>query len=105
MVVVAMEEAPFLVSMHPVVCGVKIENQFIRCFSVRGDERIEQHLVQANGHLPVNPVFQPAQRGLPAQHGIAFNASLEGKIGSQGLVIVEILIAQSEPIHPLPEQA
>lgn len=90
MVVVTMEKTPFLVTMHRVVGGVEVENQFLGWSIKGGDEALHQHPVDRPRRPPIGPVLKPAQRRRAGQRPVALNRRLQGQVVAQRIMVVQI---------------
>ena len=100
-----MEEAAFLLPMHPVIRAVKIQNQFWGCLLKGGDELINHDFLHQPGHLTVGPVLPPAECGAAGQGFVPFGRTLPSQILSQMVVIVQILITQAQTIDALTNES
>ena len=60
-IVITMEEAPFLQAVHPVVGGIKVENQLFGWLGKGCDELLHQHMVNGDRRLTAHTVLQTAQ--------------------------------------------
>src|SRR5262245_617405 len=111
-VVIAVEEASFLLAVQRQIGGVYIQNDLFRCVCLGLDKDSDEQLVDSL--LPERDLlvsillalakFQPVQRALTRQRPIELLASsqyAEQRICSQLLVIVQVFIAQSQPVHSL----
>ena len=108
MIVVAVEESPLLVAVDGVVGGVEVEDQVLGRLGVSGDELIDQDLGARDQRLAVDAVLQAAEgrgRG-EGQLGIGASSGghLQHRVGAEGLMVVEILVAQGDGDDPLGEQ-
>ena len=116
-VIVAMEETPFLLAMQGVVGGVQIENDVRGRARVRFDEQVHEQLLDRGavatdlvveaGSLSTAPGGsrstcrrreRKARLQLARQHR-------KQRIVPQGVVVVEILVAQRQTENPLPNRA
>lgn len=104
MVVVAVKEAAFLLSMHPVIGGIKIQDEFLRCLIKGGDKDLHEQVVHLPGRFPIHAVFKSAECGGTAQTPVSIHRGLHGQVVAQSLVIVEIFVAQCETVHALTDQ-
>lgn len=59
-VVVAMEEAPLLLTVQRAVGRVELQHQFIGRRVEAGDELLHQNFMQPHGGAPAGPLLQPA---------------------------------------------
>lgn len=57
MIVIAVEEAAFLATMHRIIRGIKVKNQLIGWLVMGGNELLQQQLVDIDGNLAINPVL------------------------------------------------
>lgn len=55
--------------------------------------------------LTIGPVLPAAQGGTAGQAIITLNGRLKGRIMTQALMIIQVLIAQGQSIDPLPQKA
>ena len=98
MVVIPMKEATFLLTVYGIVGRIEVENQALGWPTKRRDKLLDQHLVQPPGRCPVGPVLPAAQGRGAGQCRVALDGRLQGQIIPQGLVVIEILIPQSQAI-------
>ena len=117
--VIAVEEPPFLFPVHRVVGGVEIEDDLLwrslvrlqeqRHQQPRDSRRVVGDLVIARRLVPAQ--FEPIERRL-AGHRRAVLArcrQLPGqhrhdRIVAQLVMVVEVLVAERDPVDPLPDQ-
>lgn len=97
-----MKEAAFLVTVYPVIGGIKIQDQLLRCFFKRSDELLDYHFMHPNSGFPVCPVLPPTQGRTAGQFLGAPQRRLDGQIKTQALVVVEVFITQCQCIDSLP---
>ena len=118
-VIVAVEEPPFLVSVDRIIGGIEIENNLLGGLGMRLDEQLPEQGLD-RGRIMADPVvfrrlrpaqFQPVERALARQRCAV--AAMGAELADQGghhrivtqlVVIVEILVAQANPEHPLADQ-
>jgi hypothetical protein len=105
MIVVAVEEAPLLLTVHRIVCSVEVQDQAFRGTAKRGDELLDEHLVQPPGRGPVGAVLPATQRRGAGQWRVAFNRRLDRQIVAQCLMVVEIFVTECQPVQPLAHHA
>ena len=118
-VVIAVEEPPLLLAMHRIVGGVEIEDDLARRALMRLQEQVDHQPL--DGHRIVTDLviarrlqaaqLQPVQRRLAGHRRAILAARFElarqhrhHRIVAQFVVIVEILIAERDPEHPLADQ-
>ena len=124
-----MEEATFLRAMDGVVGSVQVENQLLRGFLLTVEKDVDKEPVyrfpiQDDAPVPValslsgQSPLQPVQRAFPGQRlasvrrlapiqprGVAFaRQGRQERIFAQLLVVAQVLIAERDPINPLPDQ-
>ena len=118
-VVVAVEEAALLMAVQRIVGGVEIEDDLPRRLKVRIEKEIDQKLLDGRGLMAdlvvargLRPAqLQPVERAL-ARHRRAVLAprrELAGqhrhhRVVAQLVMIIEVLVAQRDPEHPLAHQ-
>ena len=103
-IVVAMEESPFLITMHPIISAIKIENQFFQRPLMRCDELLNKHLKDNDSYRQVSPVFQTTQGQRTAQACIPIHGSLKDRIPSRIIMIIQVFISLAQAVYPLPQQ-
>ena len=100
-VVVAVEEASLLMAVHRIVGGVDVEHDLLGRRREGGDIGLDQNPVDAPGPGPLGPVLEAAQGRRAGQHPVALGRRLHGQVMAQGVMVVEVLVAQRDPEHPL----
>jgi hypothetical protein len=118
-IVVAVEKAAFLMAVQGIIGRVEIENNLFRRLLVRFDDQIDQQRFDSRRimrNLVIARRFRPAQlqtveRRLAGYRCtiLALGLELAGqhrhhRIMAQLVMVVEILIAQRDPHHPLANQ-
>ena len=121
MTVIAVEETPLLTAVHRVVGGVDVQNDPTRRPPLRPKEALHQQPVDRLGpvgdlvvaRVPITrKTLQAVQRAL-ARKGRAPLAprgrklareDLEHRVKAQPLVVVEVLMAKRQGVHPLVQQ-
>ena len=68
---------------------------------MRGDEAFHQGRVDTPGPIPASAVLEAAQGRRAGQGAVPLGRRLQGEIMAKGRVIVDILVAQRQPVHPL----
>jgi hypothetical protein len=91
--------------VHWIIRGVEVQHQFFQRCIERGDEPVDQHLVNRPGGLSLGAVLQPAQGRRAGQLLIPFYRGLQGRIEPERGVVVQILVAQRDRIDSLARQA
>ncbi len=129
MLVVAVKETTLLVAMQRIVGGVQVQPKFLRRLDVGFQEDVHQHPVQGVGvgrdpvvavhggvlrpaQLQAVQCARPRQRappvplpGPPRAGGIGLaHQQRQQAVGAQRVVVVEVLVAQGDPVHPLRDQ-
>ena len=66
-IVITVEEAPFLVTVQRGIRSVEVQYQSAGRLVMGFDKLVEQNLVNGNGTLAVSAVLQTAQRGRAGQ--------------------------------------
>ena len=103
-----MEESLLLVAVDGVIRGVEVEDQVLGRLGVSGEELIDQDLGARDQRRAVDAVFEAAEgRGRgegPLGIGAPSGGHLQHGVGAEGLMVVEVLVAQSEGEDPLGEQ-
>ena len=108
MIIIPVEEPLLLPTVHEVVGGVEVEDQVLRRPGMGGDELIDQDLGDLDQGLAVDAVLEAAEgrgRG-EGQLGLggASGGDLEHGVAAEGLMVVEVLVAQGDGDDPLGEQ-
>ena len=118
-VVIAAEEPPLLLAVQRIIGRVKIKNDLLRRAFVRLQEQLDRKLL--DGHRIVADLviarglqfaqLQPVQRRLAGNRRAILAPRLElarqhrhHRIMAQFVVVIEILVAERDPEHPLPDQ-
>ena len=101
-VVVAMKEPSLLLPMHRVIRRIEVQNDTLRSPLVGGNELLDHLPVDRYGHLSLGTVLEPAQRRGTGQGTIAFHSRLQQRVMSQGIMIIQIFVAQRQAVHALP---
>lgn len=129
MTVIAVEEAPFLVAVQRVIGGVEIEPDLRGWGAIGVEEAVDQQAVHARGvgddlfvtragiglgrgELQAVERAGARQRLAPVAGQQAIGAARVGlahqhrqqRVEAQAVVVVEILIAQRQGIHPLRDE-
>ncbi len=121
MTVIAVEETPLLTAVHRVVGGVDVQNDPTRRPPLRPKEALHQQPVDrlaSVGDLVValiaiaRKTLQTVQRALArkgrtplAPRGLQLaREDLEHRVKAKPLVVVDVLIAKRQRVHPLPQQ-
>src|SRR4051794_8407643 len=98
---------PVLMAVNRVIGGVEVEDQVLGRLEMGSDELIDQDLGAAHQARSVDAVFQTAEGGgrseLRLLLGSLAHSDLEGGVGAEGLMVVEVLIAGGEGEDPLSE--
>jgi hypothetical protein len=114
-----MEEPPLLLAVQRIIGRVEIKNDLLRCAFVRLQEQVDQKLL--DGHRIVADLvvarglqfaqLQPVQRRLAGNRRAILAPRCElahqhrhHRIVAQFVVVIEILVAESDPEHPLADQ-
>ena len=120
MIVIAVEEAPFLMAVQRNVGGVEIEHDLAGRLFVCFQKHIHQQRIDLAPitvdlvilrAVPLGRVLEPVERAL-AGHRLAVRAhrlqfarqNCEQRILAQLVVVVQVLVAQRQPEHPLRHQ-
>ena len=118
-VVVAVEEPPLLVAVDRVVCGVEVEHDLLRRALVGVEEqlheqRLDRRAVVGDPAIAVggrNAVLEPVQRALAGKRRAPAVPRLkpvehhpEHRVVTQPVVVDQVLVAERDPEHPLPDQ-
>ena len=101
MVVIAVEEATLLVAVDRIVGRVDVENDLFRHPCERGDEALDQNLVNRPRPTPIGPVLEAAQGRRAGQLTVPPGRRLQARVMAQIGVVVEVLVAQRDPEHAL----
>ena len=99
-----MKEPPGLFTVHGIVGGIEVQDQFRRFVLERVDESIHQHLMHPPRRRPPGAVLEPAQRGGAGQGPIAPHRRLQRHFAAQRVVIVQVLVSQRQGVHPVTKQ-
>jgi hypothetical protein len=99
-----MEKPALLMAVHPVVGGVKIEDQPLGRLAEGGDELLHEHLMHGHGTLAVGALFESAEGWAGGERGVAMDGSLPEEIVAEGIVVVEILVALGESEDALTQE-
>jgi len=103
-IVVAVELRAFLIAVQWHIGGIDVEDQFARHLPLRGDELLDQHLVQGHDIGPCRARFQPREGRRAGQFLDFAHRRLHQRIMAQYVVIVQVLIAAAQPVQPLGNQ-
>ena len=118
-VVVAVEEPSLLVAVQRVVGGVEIEHDLLRRLRVRVEEevheqRLDRRAVVGDPAVAVGfrrAMLQPVQRALASERRAAPVPRLEPtkhhpehRVVTQPVVVDQVLVAERDAEHPLPDQ-
>lgn len=96
---------PELLAVHPVVGGTEVEvERLLGWPPERADELLDHFLVDGDRPVPIGLLLEATQRGLAGQHAVGIDGGLQGDVVTQRLVVVEILVAQRQAKHALPNQ-
>ena len=104
-VVIAVEEAPLLVAVHRIVGRVDVQNDLFGRPRKRGNEALDQNLVNRPRPTPLGPVLEAAQRRRARQRPVPPGSGLQAGVMAQIGVIVQILVAQRNPVDPLAQES
>ena len=104
MVIVAVEEAPFLLAMQRRIGRIEVQNQPSRGTRVRLHELAKQQLVNGPSRAPVRSLLPAAQGGGSGQGRHARGRRLHGQVMAQLVMIVQVFVAQSQGVDALPQQ-
>ena len=109
-VIVAVEEAFFLMSVDGIVGGVEIEDEFLGRRRLRLDELFDEDGRDVEERLSANAVFEPAQGGRRTEFGKFVGTGMIGDglpqgIGTKLLMIVEIFVSAGDAENALGEQS
>ncbi len=104
-VVIAVEEAPLLVAVHRIVGRVDVQNDLFGRPRKRGNEALDQNLVNRPRPTPLGPVLEAAQRRRARQRPVPPGSGLQAGIMAQIGVIVQVLVAQRNPVDPLAQES
>ena len=104
MIVITVKESSFLIAVHLIVGGVKIQDQLLRRLFERSDKVVHYHFVNPERRLPIRPVLKPAERRTAGQVLISVNRRLNRYVSPQRLVIVEVFITAPDRVNTLPKQ-
>ena len=96
-----MKEPTFLSTVNGIVSRIEVKNQLFRRCAERVDEHLHQQFVQRHCRLTFHPVLKPAQRRTARKDRVTSNCGLEIRIVTQRIVVVQILIPESQSIDPL----
>ena len=100
MVIIAVEETPFLMAVHGVVRGVEVEHDMLTRHEIGGDELIDKDLGSTKQRLTVDTVLKPAEGWGRGQGHVGVRdlagRDLERRIGPKFVVVVEIFVAQHD---------
>lgn len=117
--VVAMKEAPFLLTMQRIIRGIEVERDLAGRRAMRLDEQIDEQFVHRRRIVADLVVarwlrlrqFQPVQRRFASYGGAVRASRLELSrqhrhqwIVAQRLMVVEVLVAERDGEYPLPDQ-
>ena len=104
MIIIPVEESPLLVAVDGVIRGVAVEDQVLGRLGVSGEELIDHDRGARDRRLAVAAVFEAAEgwgRGAgPLGIGASSGGHLRHGVGAEGLMVVEVLVAQSEGADP-----
>jgi len=94
----------FLPPVQRHIRGVDVEHELGGRAPVSGDELLDQHPVQRHGLGARGPRFQPAQRRRGGQGVDATHRCLQQQVRTQRVVIVQVLVAATQPVDALRQQ-
>src|SRR6478609_3138292 len=98
MIIVAVEESPLLLAVSGVVGRVEVEDQVLRRLGVGGDKLVDEDSRDADQRLAIDAVFQSAKGRRRGECRLGFGrlpgGKLEGGIGAEGLVVIQVFVAQ-----------
>ena len=100
-VVITVEEATLLMAMHRIVGRVDVQHDLFRRPRKGGDEALHQNLVNRPRPAPLGPVLETAQGRSAGQRTVAPGSGLKAQVMAQTGVVVQVLVAQRNPEHPL----
>ena len=90
--------------MHRIIRGIEVENKFCRRRRKRGDETLNDYVMNRARYIPVSTMFQTTQGRTGGARRHFAQRGLQGQIMAQTVVIIEILIPLHQRINSLPEQ-
>ena len=99
-----MKRAALLLPVDPVVSGIEIQNQLAGRLRKGSDECFHQHARERRCRRTIRAVLQAAKGRTGSKLIAPVDGTLPGQIAAQGVVIVEIFIAQRQAIDALPQQ-
>ena len=100
-VVVAVEEATGLMTVHRVVGRVEVQHQFPGPVRERGDELLHQLLMNRDRPLALGALLEPAKRRRTRQRPVALARRLNHQVVAKNIVVVQILVPQRHRMHAL----
>jgi hypothetical protein len=83
---------------------IKVQHQFLGRLLEGGDELLYEHPMDGHRRGAVCLALQPAKGGAAGQRFAALHSRLPGQIVPQGVVVIEILVTQRQPVDALPQQ-
>ena len=104
MVVVAVEEAALLPAVNRVVGGVEVEGQVLGRSIEGRDEGLHHNLVDGPRPVPAGGIVEAAQGRWAGQGAVAPGRRLKREIMAQRRMVVDVLVAQRQGVHPLAQQ-
>ena len=103
-IVIAAEVAAFLLAVHQIIGGVEVEHQLFRRALERGDELLDQLLLNGHRGLPISAVLEAAQGRARRRRAILADRRLQCQIVAQPIVIVQIFVTLAKTEYALPQQ-
>jgi hypothetical protein len=98
----------FLVAVNAIVGGVEVEDEFLGWAFERSDELIDKYAAHPRQRLAGHAVLETAERGRGCQWRLlvrhALGQRLHHGIATEGVVIVEVFIAQCNAMDALRQQ-
>ena len=97
-VVVAMEKAPFLATMHRHVGGVEIEDELLRWCAKGRDKLLDQHPVEGHRGGTIGSMLESAQGRRTRQRRDAIDRGLQRQVVPQLAMVVEIFVTECQAV-------
>ena len=104
MVVVTVKELLRLIAVQRDIGRIKVQYDAPGRLAMTGNELLPEQPVRLDDRTSVHGGFEPVQRGSAGQRIESANGCLQGKIGPQRLMVVEILIAGGDGEQALLQQ-
>jgi hypothetical protein len=100
-VVVPVEEAPFLAAIYRHVGGVEIENELLGWHAEGRDKLLDQNAVESHRGGAIGPMLEAAQGRRTRQRRDAIDRRLQRQVVAQFAMIVKIFVPERQAVQTL----